>query len=94
MRRHDQLAAALVGDPLFGAEPVEGARAFDAEGSLQGARLVIEAGVDDAAVVPALMSGEAVFRLEHGHGCAALRQRHGRRGADQTAADDGDVYGG
>ncbi len=84
----DQLAAALVGDSLLGAEAVERPCALDAEPRLEGARLVVEAGVDDAAVVAALVGGDAILPLPapppSGPGrrapwpCPSLPSRHRR----------------
>src|SRR5262249_46165814 len=60
----DQLAAALVWNPAAGAVLVELARAFDAEPRLQRSGLVVDAGVDHAAVVRALVSGYPRLALE------------------------------
>jgi hypothetical protein len=84
---HDQLAAALVGDALLVAEPVDLAGALHAEARLERAGLVVEAGVDDPAVVPALVSGNAVLRLQDGDCDPALGQGHGRGHPHQSAAD-------
>ena len=48
----------------------------------------------DAAVVAALVRGDAVLRLQHGHLAAPLDgQRHGGGEPHQTAAGHGDVAG-
>jgi hypothetical protein len=49
--RHDQLSAALEGQPLGVAVIVKSASSFDAESRFEGAGFVVDTGVDDAAVV-------------------------------------------
>jgi len=91
---HD-LAAALVGDAVLGAEAVERLAARDAVACLERARQVVEAGVHDAAVVSGLVGGHAILGLEHRHRrprALGERQRGGQ--ADDAAADDGDVAAG
>ena len=59
------LPDSLVGDALLVAVGVEGAGTFDAEARLERARLVVDAGVDDAAGAAGLVGGEQRFGLEH-----------------------------
>src|SRR5207302_100523 len=54
VRGDDDLAAALVGDPVVGAVAVHQLPAVGAVLGLERAGLVVEAGVDDPAVVPGL----------------------------------------
>ena len=68
-------------------------RAFDAELRLERAGLVVDAGVDDAAVVAGLVGGELGLLLADDERTAtgALQQRPRGRQADDAAADDRDV---
>ena len=89
---HHQLAAGLVGDPVLPAEAVQGFAAGDAVPGLQRTGLVIEPGMDHAAVVAGLVGGQSVFGLEHDDGVhPGLDQGHGRRQPDDAAADDAHV---
>ena len=54
----DDLAALVVFDALFAAVLLESLDPFHAEDGLAGALLVVDAGVDDAAVVARLVEGE------------------------------------
>ena len=56
----DDFATDLVGDGVFAAELDHGRGARHAEAGFQRAGLVVDAGVDDAAVVSALVAGDAV----------------------------------
>jgi len=61
----DDFATDLVGDVVFAAELYHGRGTGYAEAGFQRAGLVIDAGVDDAAVVSALVAGDAVFFFEN-----------------------------
>ena len=88
-----ELAARLVGDPVFVAESLGGLGATPAEVGLEAAGLVVDAGVDDAAVVPGLVAGEARLLLDQEHGGtrpdAAELER--RRQPHDPAADDAEI---
>src|SRR3974390_2210944 len=60
----DQLAALLVGNGVLGAEALHGGASGDAVARLERAGAVVEAGVNDAAVVSGLVGGDAVFFLD------------------------------
>ena len=63
--RHDQLAAALVGDGVLLAVGVHLPRPGDAQPGLERTGLVVDAGVDHAAVGAALTAGHVRSALEH-----------------------------
>ncbi len=62
----DQLAAFLEGNAVVAAEALHRSSAGDAVARLQRAGAVIEAGVNDAAVVAGLVGGDAVFFFDDG----------------------------
>ena len=66
-----------------------------AELGLQGARGVVDAGVDDAGVVAGLVEGDLrlAFEDEDARVRVAVQQLSGRRQAEDAGADDGDVPG-
>ena len=74
------------------AELEQPATAVEAVARLERAWLVVEAGVDDAAVVTGLMLRQASFRFQH-HDRDVLRRGklECRRQAEDAAADNGDV---
>ena len=61
VERHHELAAVLERDVMLGREFLDGGLALAAESRLQRARRVVEAGMELAAVVPALMGRELGF---------------------------------
>ena len=63
---HDQLAAALVRDPLRLAVLVHAPRARHAQPGFQRSRLVVDAGMDHPAVVAGLVAGDVVLGFDHG----------------------------
>src|SRR5689334_8158339 len=65
VRGNDQLAAEAVGDLLLVAIPDQFGPAGDAEAGLERARLVVDAGVDDAAVVAGLVLPDLRLLLQH-----------------------------
>src|SRR5262249_14794698 len=89
----DDLAAADDLDPVLLAEVDHQVLAFDAELRLEGARLVVDAGVDDAAVVAGLVRAELRLLLEDDQprapGARGQRSRSGE--ADDASAHDGEV---
>ena len=91
--RHDELPARLRLDPIRGAVLVQPVGARPAQLRLQRARLVVDALVDDAAVVRGLVRAQRRLALEHQHLAPAQRQLARRRQPDDAAADDRDVMG-
>ena len=91
-RGHDQLAAFLVDDAVLVAEAVKGFTAGHAVLGLERSRLVVQAGMDHAAVVAGLVGGQLAFGLEDDDRVhPGPDQGHGRGQADDAAADDGHV---
>ena len=64
----DYLAALLVLDLVFFAEPEKLANPRDAKLGLEGAGTVVYPRVNDAAVVPCLVGGQPALLLQHGNG--------------------------
>ena len=92
--RNDQLAASLVRDLVSLAESVHLLAPLDAVLRFEGARLVVEPGVDHAAVVSRLVGRQRCLGLEDDERDARPRaDGHRGRHADDAAADDGDVIG-
>ena len=60
----DQLAGELDGDPVCPCEVLDGTSAGTAEACLHRSRPVVDAGVDDAAVVPTLVAGDGRLLLQ------------------------------
>jgi hypothetical protein len=79
-----------VGDPLLRAKAIERLPAFGAEAALGRAGAVVEAGVDDPAVVAALVRGYTMLGLEDQDRPAAADELVSGRQADDAGADDGD----
>ena len=92
----DELAAALVRHVVLVAVGVEGVAALGAELGLQRARLVVDAGVDDAGVVARLVGGDLVFSFEDEDARVgrAVQQFAGRGEAEDAPADDDYIPGG
>src|SRR5581483_95628 len=90
---HDHLAAALPRDAVGVAELLHLARALHARARLERAGLVVDAGVDDAAVVPGLVGRETLFLLQHEQAKARVGLAEGQSGgeADDAAAHDGEI---
>jgi len=82
---HHQLSATASGYTLFGAEAVHRFQPGAAHPRLEGPRFVVETGMDDAAVVPRLVPGEPVFRLEHDRGMPTLSKSESCCDADDSA---------
>ena len=91
----DEFAADFVGDGVGLAEGDHFADAGDGEPGLEGAGLVVEAGVEDAAVVAGLVLAGAALFFEEGDGGAGTGEEEfvGGGETDDAAADDG-VSGG
>ena len=93
-RRDDQLAAAIVRHTGARAEMVEEPGPFDTELSLQGAGRIVQARVDDAAVVRAGLHARASMLFddaERASGAGNLRSRSeaGHAGANHEHVHDG-----
>src|ERR1700688_2508161 len=93
MRGHDDLAADVVWNAVLAAEVNHGRGSGDAEAGLQGSGLVIDAGVNDAAVVSALVASDTVFFLEEQEPQVGKTARDFERDAkaDGATADDDHV---
>ena len=91
--RHDDLAAALVGDVVLPAELQHLLGPAHGEPRLGGAGPIVEAAVDHAAVVPRLVLTDVGLLLDHDDGQPGEALDQGERGgqANDAAADDGDV---
>ncbi len=91
--RDDQLADVAILDALAVAVLPQRAPAFDAELGLERAGLVVDARMDDAAVVAGLMRGKQLLFLEQDELEVRMAQEQlpRRRQADDAAADDRDV---
>jgi hypothetical protein len=61
--RHHQFSATPSGHALFGTEAIRCLLPRATHPRLEGTRLIVEAGMNDTAVVSRLMLGESVFRL-------------------------------
>ena len=89
----DDFAADFVRQVVGAAKFHHGGRALDAEFRLQRSRLVVNAGVDHAAVVSALVAGDTVFLFDQQQ--AQVRQGaggvHRSRETDDSSANDYDV---
>ena len=88
--RDDQLSAFVERDFVLGAELLGRPLTRLAESRLEAAGLVVDARVDDSAVVPGLMCGDRRRRLEHDDGGVGLGLEEVVRGrqADDARADD------
>ena len=91
--RHDDLPARFPADPVIVAELLHQPGALDAQSGLERSRLVIRAGVDDAAVVTGLMGAETRLLVEDDEAEAWNRFGQGeRRGQpDDPTTDQRDI---
>ena len=89
----DDLATALGADAVLVAEGVHALGAGDGHAGLGGAGSVVEAGVDDAGVVAALVPSDAGFLLECDDAEAVVSggEGHGGGESEDAGSDDGDV---
>ena len=89
----DDFAAHFVGNSVLAAELDHGRRSGHAKPGLHGSRLVVDAGVNDAAVVAALVAGDAVFFFEEQQAQAGKAARNFERDPEphHTTADDDDI---
>jgi hypothetical protein len=83
----DQLAAAPVGNPAFGAVGIQLAPAGDAKPRLERAGRVVDAGVDHFAVARADAGAEGRFGFEDNHLAAPVGKLPCHGEADDTGAD-------
>ena len=91
----DEFAADLMGNVVLFAELNHSPDAIDGELGFERARLIVEAGVEDAAVVAALVLADLGFLLDDGDpgvGPAELGLVGGGQ-ANDAAADDGEAIG-
>ena len=91
----DDLAATLVRNAFALAEPLEELLAAQASARLERTGPIVDAGVDDARVAPALMPRDRGFLLEHDDARTPrqLDERGRGRQPDDAASDDRDVRG-
>ena len=89
----DQLAAAFVRDLMLGAKRIQLAASLHAQPRLERALRVVEAGVDDAAVVRAGVQAGTRMALEHADRQSAPRNGTSGGQPGHTGADDGDLNG-
>src|SRR6266404_7753596 len=75
---HYQLSATPSRHAFFGAEAIHRLLTVAAHPRLERPGFVIEAGMDDAAVVSGLMPGESVLRLQHNRYMPPLRKSDSR----------------
>src|SRR6185295_1967472 len=87
----DELSTAIAGDVVGGAERVQPRRAFDAQRCLQRGCRIVDAGVDDAAVVGARLHAQARLTLDDADAPSACRELTGGGEPGDAAADDGRV---
>ena len=89
----DDLAADVVGDGVLAAEFGHEPDSADGEAGFQRAGFVVEAAVEDTAVVRALVAAGGVFFFKDANGCTGLadEQFTGCGQADDTATDDDEV---
>ena len=93
-RGDDDFSADFVRDVVLPAEVDHLADAGDGETGFLGAGLVIQAGVQDAAIVSALMAADGGLFFEHGDAGVgeALGEAPGGGEADDSSADDYDLF--
>src|SRR5438067_3781018 len=89
--RDDQLAEARMRHVVLRTELVQAASAFYTQLRLERAGRIVEAGVDDAAVVRARLETRTRMAFEQADRQSALRDRERRREAGHAGADDGRV---
>jgi hypothetical protein len=93
LRCYNDLTAYVVRDSVLTAELDHRGGARNTEACFQGARLVVHAGVNDSAVVSALVSRDAILFLQHQKPLPreAPRNLQGDSEANDSCADDDDV---
>src|SRR5262249_30632110 len=85
----------IEGDAVLDAEASHCLAPLGAEPGAGGTRLVVETGMENAAVVTRLMRRDAIFRFEDDDAQAiAFGEGPSGRQPDEAGADDGDVEGG
>jgi hypothetical protein len=88
---HDELAASIVRNPMGRAEVVQARRAFDAELRFQRALGVVEAGMDDAAVVRARFHPRAGTTFQDGNRAPGGSESSSNGQAGHAGADNENV---
>jgi hypothetical protein len=93
VRRDNHFPADFVGKIMLTAESHHRGGSFNAEPCLQRARFVVNARVNDSAIVSALVSGDASFFFKHRQAQAWKRSRemHGSRKADDACTYNDDI---
>jgi hypothetical protein len=91
VERHEHLAALVVDDVAFQAERTEQSDAATAQRRLQGARWVVEPGVDHPAVATGLVGCEPILLLQQGDSRIRpyLEHASGDCCSEDASADDG-----
>jgi hypothetical protein len=91
--RYDQFAAFLVRNSLLSAKALHRSASSDAIARLKGAGPVIDAGVDNAAIVAGLMSGHMVFFFDDQQAFTreSTREVEGSRESDNACTDNEQV---
>lgn len=86
----DEFAADIVGDVVFLAEGNHLANAGDGHAGFEGAGLIVEAAVEDSAIVAALVAADAGLFFKDGDGGIGERLLQAVSGAeaDQATSDD------
>src|SRR3954463_16097038 len=90
-RSHDQLSATLIRHSMRSTELVEHASAPDTVPGLQRSSRIVDARVNDLAVVRAGAHAGAGLALQDTHAVSALGDSSGGREADHAGADNDDV---
>src|SRR5579872_128133 len=88
----DDLPAHVVGHAMLAAELHHRGGSGDAQPSLQRSGLVVDAGVDHAAIVPALVAGNTTFLLQHQQALAWEAARDLQRYTEANGATTDDDY--
>ena len=92
MSRDDDFTADIVGDAVLAAELDHGGGPGDAQPRLQGAGLVVHARVNHAAVVSALVAGDAVFFFDQEQAKMREAARDFERDAESNHTTTDDDY--
>src|SRR5262249_21639278 len=73
----DNLAALLVVDAMLAAKTVKSLPPFDTGPGLQGARFIVESGVNDSAIITGLVRRQTVLRLQNDQRETAIAEEAG-----------------
>ena len=89
--RNQKFSAAFVRNVVSCAKPVEALAPFDAQPGFECALRIVDAGMNDAAVVGAHPTTRPRLTLDQAHAGTAFSQRQGRRQADDATPDHRDI---